>query len=143
MKKTALFSTILFLGVSVTAHAANESIHLNDSEAQPRESLTIQLDKLANGVSYHLSCIVRSDHYTGKGKDDIQVVTRGVGQLLVNRHDTAENNGVVTINAPLNSFIGHDVRQDSMIKVRNLDRFDTIFVERCVATPAEDKQTST
>jgi hypothetical protein len=133
MKKHIIF-TLLGLLFSANVMAENGDIEVAGGQAKYQESVRIQLEKLAPNTNYHLSCIVRSDHYRGGGHDDIQVFTLGNVHVFVNRHDTRENNGIVTINAPLNSLKAINATSDGVIFVRNLDRFDTIFVERCAAT---------
>lgn len=134
MKNRIIF-TLLALLFSANVMAESGEIEVAGGQAKYQESVRIKLEKLASNTNYDLSCIVRSDHYRGGGRDDIQVYTLGNAHVFVNRHDTRENNGVVTINAPLNSLIAKNATNDGVIFVRNLDRFDTIFVERCVAKP--------
>lgn len=133
MKKHILF-ILLGLLFSANVMAKNGDIKVAGGEAKYQESVRIKLEKLVPNTNYDLSCIVRSDHYRGGGHDDIQVYTLGNAHVFVNLHDTRENNGVVTINAPLNALKATNATSDGVIFVRNLDRFDTIFVERCVAT---------
>lgn len=119
------------------SYASNADVQIRGGQAGPGKAITLKMDKLAAGVTYDLSCYARSDRYSGKGKDDIQVVTIGgnAAKVYVNGNDTSKNLGNVQLTAPLNSFIGHDITNDVIILIYNHDRFDTIFVERCVATP--------
>ena len=133
MKKCFLFSMFTCFLLSTSAFAENANVSLSDKQVKPNGIAALGLDQLENNVTYNLSCVVRSDHASGKGHSDIQIITQGDIKVFVNRIDTSANNGNVTIKFPLNSLKADGVTNQDGILIQNLDKYDTIFVERCVA----------
>lgn len=135
VKKHILFALLGLSLLAGTANAKSGDVVIADSQAKPYSTLSLNLNKLASGVTYNLSCVARSDHLSRKGRNEIQVYVVGNAKVLVSGEDVSKTNGMAALRAPLNSFNATGLTKDVMILVRNLDRIDTIFVERCVAKP--------
>ena len=128
----ALLSSLL---LSSSVFAASGAVELSGGSAKYRELITINTNTLASDTSYYLQCRIVSDRFSGKGHSDLQVFKQGDFHVIVNGVDTSTTDGAASVKFPLNSLIASGVRNGNVIKVRNLDRYDTITVENCVATP--------
>lgn len=128
----ALLGSLLLSG---SVLAATGAVELDGGSAKYRELVNINMDKLASDTSYYLECRIVSDRFSGKGHSEIHVYSHGDLHVNVNGVDTATTDGAAELKFPLNSLIASGVKNTSVIKVRNLDRYDTITVQSCVATP--------
>ncbi len=126
-------SGLLLLSGSVLA--ANGAVELDGGSAKPHALVTIKMDALASDTSYYLECRIVSDRFSGKGHSDLNVTSQGDFHVRVNGIDTATTDGAAKILFPLNPLIASGVRKGNVIKVRNLDNYDTITVQGCVASP--------
>jgi hypothetical protein len=129
-------AAMTLLLASSTTFATETEVTLNDKEAKPNGLTALSLNQLANHTTYRLSCLVHSDRFSGKGHSDLRFITDGNIKVIFNRIDTSTNGGNATIQFPLNSMIVNGVTSENSITVQNLDKYDTIFIDHCVATPA-------
>lgn len=136
MKIHTVFLTLGLLALSSIAAAENIDVAVNGGVAAPGKYVSLSMDNLANDVMYDLSCVIRSDNYSGRAHEDILVTTydENVGPVTVNQIDVKTKNGHGTLTFPLNTFKAQHVRKGNRIVIRNLERVNTVTVERCIAT---------
>lgn len=133
MKKSKPFILLALLISATSVAASDDVIQWQVGQAAHDKAVTINFDKLANGVEYNLECHISIIDIARKGKANIQIVTNGKIQVLVNAIDTSNNNGLVTLMYPTNSLKSPSVNNNSVIMVRNIDHYNSIDIYKCTA----------
>lgn len=116
----------------------SSSVPLNGGTAAPGQSITINGDKLYDGVFYNVRCIIRMPSSAGETSSHIQAYElQGGTDIRVNYHPVdGAGQSQITPNTDNDLFIP-EFRDYSEVTIRNLDRDNTLTVSDCIATPRQ------
>lgn len=132
MKIINLLGYLGLYTLSLATHAGDEKIQLEGGQAQPNEAFTLILNKLPYGIKYGVSCSMH-----GKYRRPLTIQALGsehVPVIHINGVDVSPTDGVIKLIYPLNSLNAYDATKGGLVIIHNLDLYDTLTIENCVAT---------
>jgi hypothetical protein len=130
-----LITVLALMSAACTVSAGVVKVDLNVGTIKPGEQIVIALDKLTPEHLYHLSCVLTSDHASGKTYDVVQLTTpTNSSKINVNADETAPGSHHYNLPTNKNSYItGNITKEIGDITIVNLDDADTILLSSCHA----------
>lgn len=130
-----IISVLAVLAFTGTASAEIVKVDLKVGLIKPGETIVITLDQLVPAVVYKLSCVLTSDHASGKAFDVVQVTTPTNSQRInVNAAETAPGSHQYNLPTNKNTYVTGNIYKDiGDISITNLDGTDAVLLSSCHA----------
>jgi len=130
-----LISVLTLLAVTSTIFAGVIKVDLNVGQIKPGEEIVINLDELISGHMYVLSCILTSNHTSGKPYNLVQVTTPANSPNIgLTAEETTLGSHLYNLPTNKNIYLYGNIYKDmGDISITNLDNTDSILLSSCHA----------
>ena len=128
-------SVLTLLAVAGTISAGVVKVDLKVGLIETGETIVINLDELIPGHMYVLSCILTSNHISGKPYDLIQVTTpTNSPKLGLTADETTPGSHQYNLPTNKNNYLYGNIYKDiGDISITNLDNTDSVLLSNCHA----------
>ncbi len=130
-----LISALALLSAACTVSAGVVKVDLNVGDIKPGEKIVISLEKLIPDHVYKLSCVLTSNHVSGKPYNVVQVTTStNSSKVTVNADETSPGSHLYNLPTNKNSYVTGGITKDiGDITIMNVDDADTVLLSSCHA----------
>lgn len=128
-------SALTLLAITGIASAGVIKVELQVGLIKPGEKILISLDELIPDHVYVLSCVLTSDHNSGKPYNIIQVTTpTNSPKIGLTAEEITSGSHQYNLPTNKNNYLYGDISKDvGDISITNLDKTDSILLSSCHA----------
>ena len=128
-------SVLTLLTVAGTVSAGVIKVDLKVGLIKPGEQIVINLDELIPDHVYVLSCVLTSDHTSGKLYDVVQVTTpTNSPKIGLTAEETTPGSHQYNLPTNKNNYLYGNISKDiGDISITNLDNTDSVLLSSCHA----------
>lgn len=130
-----LVSALSIMAIAGSAAAGVVKVDFPGGMISPGASRTINLDELSPSAVYKLSCVLTSDHVSGRAYNLVQITTPENYQVIgVDAEETSPGSHQYKLPSNKNNYIYGNIFKDvGTITITNLDDTDSVLLSSCHA----------
>jgi len=130
-----LISTLSIMAIAGSVSAGVVKVDFPGGMISPGATRLINLDELTSATAYKLSCVLTSDHVSGKTFNVVQITTPANYQVIgVDAEETTPGSHQYKLPTNKNSYVyGNIFKEVGSISITNLDDTDSVLLSSCHA----------